>query len=55
VTQGSGDSKKSVKLELTEQQKKVLADAFGPEVVKRLSGIDVEQIAGYIKAEMHAN
>jgi hypothetical protein len=48
-------SSKKLTLKLTDEQLKALSAAFGPSVVKRLKGIKVEQVAGYVKAEMQAN
>jgi hypothetical protein len=52
---GNQPGKQSIELELTEQQKQMLVKAFGEDLVKRMRGIKVEQIAGYLKAELNAN
>ena len=44
--------KKEVEIELTEDQKKVLCDTFGPDFNDKVKSVKVEQIAGFLRAGM---
>jgi len=40
---------------LTEEQKNQLTKVFGKEIIDKLEAIEIEQIAGYLKANAHVN
>ncbi len=52
---GKQTQDKSIKLKLTDEQKQELAKAFGDDIVKRLDSIDLQQIEGFVKADMVVN
>lgn len=43
------------RIRLTEEQRKELAQVFGKDILSRLEAIEVEQIAGYLKASAVLN
>lgn len=53
--QGQGNSSPKATIQLTADQMKVLEQAFGPQIVQRIREIEVDQIAGYLRAMVHAN
>jgi hypothetical protein len=44
-----------VKIVLTEEQSKQLASVFGDEIVSRIESIEIEKLAGYLKANASVN
>jgi hypothetical protein len=46
---------KTVRLALTEEQKKQLAEALGEDIVKRIQHIEVDKIAGFLRSTMKVN
>lgn len=46
---------KSATLKLTDEQKTELAATFGQEIIGRLDHIELDQIAGFLKANMVIN
>lgn len=42
-------------LRLTDEQKKILAESFEPEVIERLEAIQVSQVAGFVKMDVVLN
>jgi len=46
---------RSAHLQLTEEQKKQLEEIFGSEMIARLERIQLEQVAGFLKADMIFN
>jgi len=49
--------KKSSKttIKLTEEQVKQISKAFGPKFAKRIQGLEVDQIEGFMRANMKVN
>jgi len=44
-----------VKIILTEEQIKQLATVFGEDIVSRIDSIEIEKLAGYLKANASVN
>ena len=51
----SSDKDPKAKLALTSEQKSELEKVFGSDVVDRLDHIEIEQIAGFLKANAAVN
>jgi hypothetical protein len=49
-----GQTKRAT-IQLTEEQKKKLSDAFGEEFVKRIAEIQLEEVEGFVKSAVHVN
>jgi hypothetical protein len=46
---------KHVKIELTEEQKRKIAEVFGEEFAQRIADVRVDQIEGYLLANVVVN
>jgi hypothetical protein len=44
-----------ITLQLTDEQKKMLTDAFGSEFEGKIRSIQIEKVAGFLKAEAQKN